>query len=469
MDNNLNLANLKQQLGDEVVVVMVPFQTQTHLDPFLQFACLIASYGLSVHYLSLPNYNNDTRSRATALNPSDLVKIHFHDLQMTTTPLDPDIPSEVPKHFHLMWNVCMRLRESTTSFLRDISSKSTRVVMIHDCLMSYNVQDISSFHNAESYIFNPVISAFGMYCDHIFPIVGLPIPLEQQLLQRLPSSEGWYCDEIMRISSFLVQFIGNSSAGDINNTSKVMEGTNTFIDLLGIGQNKKQWAVGPVLRPIKKEKNRFPCLDWLDKQPPKSVLFVSYEILISFSDEQIKELAMGLELSKQKFIWLLNEPDNGDIYMKEDPYRKFEFHAGFEERLNGIGLLLRDWAPQTEILAHSSIGGFLSACDWTACVETITLGVPIIAWPTHSDHPKNGFLLTEILKTGLIIKEWDQKRDEVVTASTVDNVVRKLMASEEGDEIRKRAKELGETVRQSTEKGGVSRMELDSFIEHITR
>uniref|UniRef100_M1CLI0 UDP-glucosyltransferase n=1 Tax=Solanum tuberosum TaxID=4113 RepID=M1CLI0_SOLTU len=230
MDNTENLANLKKQLGDEVVVVMVPFQTQSHLDPFLQLACLISSYGLSVHYLSLPTYNHDTKTRATALNPSDLANIHFHDLQMTPTPLDPDIPSEVPKHFHLFWNVTMHLRHSITSFLRDISSKSRRIVMIYDCLMSYNVQDISSFDNAESYIFNPVISAFGMYCDHIFPHVGLPIPIEQQLLQKLPSSQGWYCDEIMRISSFQVQYIGNSSAGDIHNTSKVMEGTNAFID-----------------------------------------------------------------------------------------------------------------------------------------------------------------------------------------------------------------------------------------------
>lgn len=469
MDNTKNIPNLKKQLGDEVVVVMVPFQTQSHLDPFLQFACLISSYGLSVHYLSLPTYNQDTKTRATAINPSDLANIHFHDLQMTPSPLDPDIPSEVPKHFHLFWNVSMHLRESITSFLRDISSKSRRIIMIHDCLMCYNVQDISSFDNAESYIFNPVISAFGMYCDHIFPHVGLPIPLEQQLLQRLPSSEGWYCEEIMRIGSFQVQYIGKSSAGDIHNTSKVMEGSNTFIDLLGIGQDKKQWAIGPVLQPTKKEKNGFPCLDWLDKQPPKSVLYVSYEMLTSFSDEQIKELAMGLELSKQKFIWLLYDPDNTDIYLGADLKRKFEFHAGFEERLDGVGLLVRDWAPQTEILAHSSIGGFLCACDWTSCVETITMGVPIIAWPTHSDHPKNGFLLTEMLKIGLVIMEWDKKRDEVVTASTIDNVVRRLMASEEGDEIRKRAKEFGEAVRKSTEKGGASQMELDYFIAHITR
>ncbi|KAL3569205.1 hypothetical protein D5086_029095 [Populus alba] len=44
-----------------------------------------------------------------------------------------------------------------------------------------------------------------------------------------------------------------------------------------------------------------------------------------------------------------------------------------------------------------------------------------------------------------------------------------LMASTEGDEMRKRAAEMGESVRGSVAEGGVSRMEMESFIAHITR
>ncbi|KAL0428528.1 UNVERIFIED_CONTAM: Zeatin O-xylosyltransferase [Sesamum latifolium] len=54
-------------------------------------------------------------------------------------------------------------------------------------------------------------------------------------------------------------------------------------------------------------------------------------------------------------------------------------------------------------------------------------------------------------------------------ASAVENAVRRLMASEEGDEIRKRGAELAATLRQATEPGGASRLELDSFVAHITR
>ena len=43
------------------------------------------------------------------------------------------------------------------------------------------------------------------------------------------------------------------------------------------------------------------------------------------------------------------------------------------------------------------------------------------------------------------------------------------MASEEGEELRKRAKELGDAAKQSVKEEGVSHMELDSFIARITK
>nr|XP_016436270.1 PREDICTED: zeatin O-xylosyltransferase-like [Nicotiana tabacum] len=174
---------------------------------------------------------------------------------------------------------------------------------------------------------------------------------------------------------------------------------------------------------------------------------------------------MGLELSKQNFIWVLRDADEVDNSGKS---KKLKLPEGFEERAKGVGLVVREWAPQPEILAHPSTGRFLSHCGWNSCIESITLIVPIATWPMHYDQPKNGFLVTEILKIGLAVREWE-KRDELITASAIENVVRKLMTSEEGDVIRNKAKELGEAVRQSTQKGGAARMELESFIAHITR
>ncbi|MCD7446756.1 hypothetical protein HAX54_015660 [Datura stramonium] len=460
-NNGLVSSSLKQD--HEVVVVIVPLQAQGHLNQLLQFACLISSYGLSVYYVGLANYNHQARVRANALNPSDIAKIHFHDL-----PSNPDFASgKIPT----IWDGCMLLREPIAAFFRDISSKARRFVVVHDVLMSYNVQDVSSFPNAESYIFH-CISSFDMYCSHICAAAGLPVPLEAEQLKRMPSLEGCYPDEIMNVGRLQSPYTGISS-GDIYNTSQVIEGT-TYLDLmaqLARVQNKKQWAIGPILptKPQDHISNRNNiCLDWLNKQPPNSVLYASFGTSTSFSDEQIKELAMGLEQSKQKFIWVLRDADKGVLFTGEAKTKRLELPEGFEERVKGVGLVVRDWAPQPEILAHSSTGGFMSHCGWNSCIESISMGVPIAAWPMHFDQPKNGFLVTEIMKTGLIVREWE-KREELVTASTIENVVRKLMASEEGGVIRKRAEEVGEAVRRSTEKGGASRVELESFIAHITR
>jgi cis-zeatin O-glucosyltransferase len=133
-----------------------------------------------------------------------------------------------------------------------------------------------------------------------------------------------------------------------------------------------------------------------------------------------------------------------------------------------MGLVVRDWAPQLEILSHPSTGGFMSHCGWNSTLESISMGVPIAAWPMHSDQPRNSVLITQVFKVGLVVKDW-AKRDELIAASDIENAVRTLMETKEGDEMRERAMDLKNAIRISLQEGGVSRMEMDSFIAHITR
>jgi len=52
------------------------------------------------------------------------------------------------------------------------------------------------------------------------------------------------------------------------------------------------------------------CLSWLDKQQSCSVLYVSFGSDGTLSHEQIVELALGLELSNQKFLWVVRAPSS---------------------------------------------------------------------------------------------------------------------------------------------------------------
>ena len=108
----------------------------------------------------------------------------------------------------------------------------------------------------------------------------------------------------------------------------------------------------------------------------------------------------------------------------------------------------------------------MSHCGWNSCLESITMGVPILAWPVHSDQPRNSVLITEVLKVGLVVKDWAQ-RNVLVSASVVENAVRRLMKTKEGDDMRDRAVRLKNAIHRSKDEGGVSRMEMSSFIDHI--
>ncbi|KAL1809452.1 hypothetical protein ACET3Z_026442 [Daucus carota] len=68
------------------------------------------------------------------------------------------------------------------------------------------------------------------------------------------------------------------------------------------------------------------CLRWLDDQPGGSVLFVSFGSGGTLTTNQITELALGLEMSGQRFLWVLRSPNDEsanaaffDSYSKKDP------------------------------------------------------------------------------------------------------------------------------------------------------
>ncbi|KAK4485460.1 hypothetical protein RD792_008101 [Penstemon davidsonii] len=445
----------------EVIAVIVPLPSQSHLNQLLQLSSVISSYTLPVHYLGSATHNRQAKLRAHGLNP----KINFHDLP--TPPIEspnpnPNTLDKIPSHLSPAIVAYMNLRHPITTLLQELSTKARRVVIIHDRLMAEAVEDAVLIPNVECYAYN-CLSAFNLFYI-LWESLGKPIDVGEEI-NKLPSVKEFFPEEVLE---FIVSKPENFKrrAGDIHNTSRLIEGN--YIELLEreeINGNIKQWAITPTMK-LNNTKTGHKCLDWLNKQDPRSVIYVSFGTSISISDEEAKEFAMGLELSKKKFVWVVRDADKTNIFDGED--RRIELPEGFEERVRDYGLVVRDWAPQIEILAHESIGGFMSHCGWNSCLESITMGVPIAALPMHSDQPLNALFLTEVLKIGVIVREWGE-RNEVVKASKIKNVVERLMGCEEGDEMRKRAKELSVEIKKSMEEGGEFCRELDAFIAHITR
>ncbi|KAA8531816.1 hypothetical protein F0562_006467 [Nyssa sinensis] len=124
--------------------------------------------------------------------------------------------------------------------------------------------------------------------------------------------------------------------------------------------------IGPIIRLAGPSDSRSKVLDWLDMQPTRSVLYVSFGSGGTLSVQQITELAAALELSQKRFIWVVRPPmeHGGFNYLsasKDGCDGTLDYLPnGFLARTHKVGLVVPMWARQTEILAHPSVGGFLS-------------------------------------------------------------------------------------------------------------
>ncbi|KAK7396225.1 hypothetical protein VNO78_17079 [Psophocarpus tetragonolobus] len=459
--------------GRQVVVVVVPFPAQGHLNQLLHLSRLILAQNIPVHFVGSASHNRQAIGRAQGWEAKSIYKIDIHDLSVApfASPApNPNEETRFPSHLVPSFEASSSLREPVYALLQSLSSVARRVVVIYDSLMASVVQDAIHLSNCESYTFHSV-SAFTMFL-FFWEAMGRP-PVEMSHVPQVPSLEGCFTAQFIDFISSQYQF-HKFSKGTIYNTTRAIE--RPYMELIeSMIRGKSHWALGP-FNPLSVEKE-LPCnenkrqkhlsVEWLDKQEEGSVLYVSFGTTTCLSEEQIKEVAEGLEKSKQKFIWVVREADKGDVF-KEDGARMAELPKGFEERVDGRGLVVRDWAPQLDILGHPSTGGFMSHCGWNSCMESITMGVPIAAWPMHSDQPRNTVLLTHVLKIALPVKDWDHM-DHFVTASHVQNAVTTLMATKLGHQMRHRASNLKIAILNSRDQGGLSRIEFDRFIAHLTR
>ena len=230
------------------------------------------------------------------------------------------------------------------------------------------------------------------------------------------------------------------------------------------------FPAGPLIKHDKPELDN-ECLDWLDKQPLNSVLFVALGSGGSLSAAQLTELAWGLELSQQRFLLVARKPTDasasatffnvGEDINVNDP--KVYLPDGFLERTKEVGLVVPTWAPQVSVLQHPSTGAFLSHCGWNSTLESMTHGVPMIAWPLYAEQRMNATMLVE--EVGVAVKPVGIPGKGVVDREEIKRVVRLVLEGEEGNVMRRKARELKVSAAKASEFGGSSHESLSNVIK----
>uniref|UniRef100_A0A0D9YLS2 Uncharacterized protein n=1 Tax=Oryza glumipatula TaxID=40148 RepID=A0A0D9YLS2_9ORYZ len=201
------------------------------------------------------------------------------------------------------------------------------------------------------------------------------------------------------------------------------------------------------VRPAK-DADESACLEWLDRQPAESVVYVSFGSGGALSVEQTRDLAAGLEMSGHRFLWVVRMPRTGGLLssMGASYGNPMDFlPEGFVERTNGRGLAVASWAPQVRVLAHPATAAFVSHCGWNSALESVSSGVPMIAWPLHAEQKMNAAILKEVAGVALPLRP--VARGGVVSREEVAAAVKELMdPGEKGSAARRRARELQAAV-----------------------
>ncbi|KAK1412871.1 hypothetical protein QVD17_34451 [Tagetes erecta] len=491
-------------------IIMLPFMGQGHIIPFLELAynMLHHNHNLNITIVNTPLNINYLRS-AIANRPSPSSQIHLKPLPFNST--DHGLPPNSENTDGLPLTQIIKLFHSSASlepafrlFIDEVVSSvgNSMVCIISDVFMGWANNVAKSFG-----VFNYTFTTGGAYGTAAYCSIWMNLPhrdlangetYDEFAVPSFPESCRF---SITQLHQFLRAADGNDewsrffkpqislsleSSGWLCNTVEEIEPFG--LEVLRNYVKLPVWCIGPLLPSIMLKNNsgldtnpgvigertgKKPgieaekCIEWLDSHPIGSVLYISFGSQNTISEMQMMELAKGLEESKKPFIWVIRPPVGFDL---KGEFRFEWLPAGFKDRIGKRGLIVHNWAPQLEILCHRSTGAFLSHCGWNSVMEGLSQGVPLIGWPLAAEQGYNSKMLVEEMGVCVVLARGVHSRITKEEASRVINVVLDEREGGKGEDMRKKAKEIGELIRASVEiNKGSSFKAMNDFLTTIIK
>ncbi|KAF5749787.1 7-deoxyloganetin glucosyltransferase-like [Tripterygium wilfordii] len=193
------------------------------------------------------------------------------------------------------------------------------------------------------------------------------------------------------------------------------------------------------------------CLEWLDKQKPNSVVYVNYGSIAVLSEQHFREFAWGLADSNYPFLWVVRP----DIVKANSATLTEEYYEVIKDRG-----LLAPWCPQEQVLAHKSVGVYLSHSGWNSTLETICAGVPVICYPLFAEQTTNARFSCTVWGIGVELDQ-DVKREQLT------RLVKEVLESENGKKMKRRAVEWKKKAEEATSVGGSSYNDFNRLFQEV--
>nr|UYE91526.1 putative glycosyltransferase [Anoectochilus roxburghii] len=475
--------------GNPLHFLLIPLMAPGHMIPMLDLARLLASRRVLITFITTPvNLARIRpivdRSTASAL-PIRFIELRFPvaDVGLPDGCENADLVPSLNLMIKFMCSVSL-LREPLEAYLHDPKPDHWPPP---SCLISDNLHhwtaDIARSLNIPRLIFHGT-SCFFLLCSLLIqnketelkaalaaasggPITlpGLPQPIlvyKHQVIWAGESNPLWF----KHIET--IREVEKSADGVLINSFVELEPW--YLKNYHEAKGKPIWSIGPLSLyqeelDAKADRGQVSSIDhklliqWLDGKEHGSVVLVSFGSSVRHTKAQLMELGYGLKASGYPFIWMAKGAEGHDSKYEE-------WLAEFVKEVEGRGLVIRGWAPQTLILGHVAVGGFLTHCGWNSTLEAMAAGVVMATWPCAWDQFYNERFVVDVLNIGVAIgvnEPFATIVDDgvelggLVLRKNVERAVVKLMrGGEEGEKRRERVRELSEKARRAMEEGGSS-------------
>ncbi|KAK1383773.1 Glycosyltransferase [Heracleum sosnowskyi] len=450
-------------------VVLFPFMSKGHIIPALHLALLFHRHGANVTIFTTPA-NHPFMSKFLSNTSTNFIDLPFPKINGIPPGVESTdkLPSMALIQPFLSSTILMQ-----EDFEQALKTLPTVTFMVTDMFLGWTLDSASKFGI-------PRLSFGG--CNVFTTIIFEDLILKRpELLLKKKSDEVFENPNFPSIKLttnhfdthlFCFKFLSDQldatskSYGIIVNSFSELEPR--FLEFWNTECKPKAWCLGPLCMAEPQPSQLFgqeehPWMNWLDTKKESSVLYVAFGSQAEFSKEQTEEIKSGLESSHVNFLWVVRKSENLD--------------EGFEERVKGRGIVVKDWVDQRRILGHESVKGFMSHCGWNSVTESICAKVPILAWPMGADQPLNSIIVVDEIKVGLLVETCDGSMRGFVKGEGLERTVRELMEGEMGKTVRKRVEEVGELAMKAVEEGGSSWINMSELIHqtcvsnntHVTR
>ncbi|KAK9678844.1 hypothetical protein RND81_11G236500 [Saponaria officinalis] len=435
-------------------LVVFPWLAFGHINPYLELSKRLAAKGHHISFVSTPRNLKRLPNIPQHLLPLiSLCPLPFPRLD--SLPPNAEATSDVPfDKIEFLNKACDGLQEPLTRFLKEVSPIDW---IIYD-FCYYWLPPIADTLGIRKVYFSLIngrgLSAMGPSLNMIkdgdgtwtdpealtMPLKWIPFP--NNVVYRLHEAKNTIGGTQKNASGVSGMFRAGCSINgcDVLAVRSCVELDKEYLKLLEMLHGKPVLPTGllPVSDDTKmqggKDDETWGVLSgWLNRQRKGSVVYVALGSELAPSQDQVDELAHGLESSGYVFLWALRKPVGSRVDLPD----------GFEDRTKDRGLVWKGWAPQPKILGHDSVGAFLTHCGWSSIIEGLQFGRPLIMLPFVLDQGLNARAMEE-KKLGIEIPR--NEEDGSFTSNSVQKTLKMVLNDETGIIMKEEAKKMSRIV-----------------------